>query len=57
MKDLFITKSIDSLISQSKDEKHSLKRVLGPLNLTMLGVGGIIGAGIFVLTPDFRTTD
>jgi APA family basic amino acid/polyamine antiporter len=50
MKDLFITKSIDSLISQSKDEKHSLKRVLGPLNLTMLGVGGIIGAGIFVLT-------
>lgn len=29
---------------------HSLKRALGPVNLTALGIGAIIGAGIFVLT-------
>src|SRR5664279_2270471 len=29
---------------------HSLKRALGPMNLTTLGIGAIIGAGIFVLT-------
>ena len=29
---------------------HSLKRALGPLNLTTLGIGAVIGAGIFVLT-------
>ena len=29
---------------------HALKRVLGPLDLVMLGIGGIIGTGIFVLT-------
>ncbi|MDD4004882.1 MAG: amino acid permease [Elusimicrobiaceae bacterium] len=47
---LFARKSIHDLMCQSSDEKHSLKRVLGPLDLTMIGVGGIIGAGIFVLT-------
>src|ERR1039458_1021508 len=29
---------------------HSLKRALGPMNLTALGIGAVIGAGIFVLT-------
>src|SRR5512138_2640310 len=29
---------------------HSLKRALGPFNLTALGIGAVIGAGIFVLT-------
>ncbi|MEW5951749.1 MAG: amino acid permease [Elusimicrobiota bacterium] len=47
---LFPRKSIDLLLSQAQEKETSLKRVLGPLNLTMLGVGGIIGAGIFVLT-------
>ena len=32
------------------ETEHSLRRALGPLNLTTLGVGAIIGAGIFVLT-------
>jgi APA family basic amino acid/polyamine antiporter len=32
------------------DEAHSLRRALGALNLTTLGIGAIIGAGIFVLT-------
>src|ERR1700759_2153931 len=31
-------------------EKHDLKRALGPLHLIALGIGAIIGAGIFVLT-------
>lgn len=50
MSDLFVKKSIDKLLADAEEKDHSLKRVLGPLNLTMLGVGGIIGAGIFVLT-------
>lgn len=45
-------KSVESLIAQadSGDESNKLKRSLGPWNLTSLGVGGIIGAGIFVMT-------
>ena len=34
------------------DESQKLRRVLGPLNLTTLGIGAIIGAGIFVLTGE-----
>src|SRR5512135_1122688 len=34
----------------SETGEHSLKRALGPLNLVTLGIGAIIGAGIFVLT-------
>lgn len=34
----------------AEDGSHSLKRVLGPLNLVSLGIGAVIGAGIFVLT-------
>ncbi|MGI8401117.1 MAG: amino acid permease [Gemmatimonadaceae bacterium] len=34
----------------SEAKEHSLRRVLGALNLTTLGIGAIIGAGIFVLT-------
>jgi basic amino acid/polyamine antiporter, APA family len=48
---LLATKSIEQLAAEAADTgEHSLKRVLGPLNLTTLGVGAIIGAGIFVLT-------
>lgn len=50
MNDLFLKKPVSKLISDAEEKGHSLKKVLGPLNLTMLGVGGIIGAGIFVLT-------
>ncbi|WP_333870684.1 amino acid permease [Desulforamulus putei] len=45
---LFRKKSLDELLSSSK--KQQLNRVLGPLDLTMLGIGAIIGTGIFVLT-------
>lgn len=43
-------KSLDDLISRSAEGEQELKRVLGPMNLTTLGIGAIIGAGIFVLT-------
>jgi APA family basic amino acid/polyamine antiporter len=46
---LFAVKSIDVLMAEMAGE-HRLKRVLGPVTLTALGVGCIIGAGIFVLT-------
>lgn len=46
---LFRRKSITDLRKEAETD-NSLKRVLGPLNLTMLGIGAIIGTGIFVLT-------
>lgn len=48
---LFTKKPIEVLLAQANDEgEHSLKRGLGAGSLTLLGVGGVIGAGIFVLT-------
>jgi APA family basic amino acid/polyamine antiporter len=49
MKNLFATKPLSLLLEEMKGENR-LRRVLGPLHLTSLGVGGIIGTGIFVLT-------
>ena len=45
---LFRTKSLADLMPV--EDEHSLKRVLGATNLVTLGVGAIIGTGIFVLT-------
>ncbi len=51
MANLFATKSIDKLMAEAGDVgEHSLKRTLGPVNLVALGIGGIIGAGLFVRT-------
>src|SRR6478736_9821334 len=48
---IFATKSIEQLKAEAAvGGEHSLKRVLGPLNLVTLGIGAIIGTGIFVLT-------
>lgn len=48
---LFATKPIDKIIAESEEQgEHTLKRSLGAVALTMLGVGAIIGTGIFVLT-------
>ena len=48
---LTATKSVESLAAEAAGaHAHSLKRVLGPGRLVMLGIGAIIGAGIFVLT-------
>ena len=43
-------KSLDSILATA--EKKSLTRSLGPFQLTMLGIGGIIGTDIFVLTAE-----
>ena len=47
---LFARKSIDKLISDADRPEHRLKKSLGPWSLTALGIGAIIGSGIFVLT-------
>jgi basic amino acid/polyamine antiporter, APA family len=47
--DLFRRKSVTDLQNEALTD-HSLKRALGALNLTALGIGAIIGTGIFVLT-------
>ena len=50
---IFATKSIEQLKAEAAASgEHSLKRVLGPLNLVTLGIGAIIGTGIFVLTGE-----
>jgi basic amino acid/polyamine antiporter, APA family len=46
---LFATKSLQVLLEEMAGE-HRLKRVLGPVTLTALGIGAVIGAGIFVAT-------
>ena len=44
-------KPMSALLSEAhKEGEHELKRALGPLNLITLGIGAVIGAGIFVLT-------
>ena len=51
MAKLFATKPLSTIMAEAnEDHEHSLKRALGPVNLTTIGIGGIIGAGIFVLT-------
>ena len=48
---LFAKKSLDLLIAEAKESgEHSLKKTLGPFQLTALGVGAVIGAGIFVFS-------
>ncbi len=46
---LFATKSLKALLDEMAGD-HRLKRVLGPVTLTALGIGAVIGAGIFVAT-------
>jgi APA family basic amino acid/polyamine antiporter len=43
-------KSIDKLIAEAAAPGHQLRKTLGPWSLTALGIGAIIGTGIFVLT-------
>ncbi|HEY6339798.1 MAG TPA: amino acid permease [Candidatus Sulfotelmatobacter sp.] len=51
MANLLATKSLDVLMEESRETgEHSLRRALGPINLLTLGIGAIIGAGIFVIT-------
>jgi len=47
---LFRTKSPDQLIAEAEAPERQLKRTLGPVTLTCIGIGAVIGAGIFSLT-------
>ena len=64
---LLARKSIDKLIRDSEEPEHSLKKTLGPWSLTALGIGAVIGSGIFTVigtamagqkfdTPNIRDT-
>lgn len=50
MRKLLLKKTLAELNKQADNENNGLKRHLSALNLTLLGVGCVIGAGIFVLT-------
>jgi APA family basic amino acid/polyamine antiporter len=51
MANLFAKKSMNVLMAEAGEEgSQTLARVLGPVQLTMLGIGAVIGAGIFVLS-------
>src|SRR3954468_16832663 len=51
MANIMATKPPNLLLEEAKESgEHTLKRTLGPFQLTALGVGAIIGAGIFVLS-------
>jgi basic amino acid/polyamine antiporter, APA family len=47
---LLATKSIDRLIAESEEPGHRLCKTLGPWSLTAIGIGAIIGTGVFILT-------
>jgi len=46
---LLACKSIDKLIRDSEEPAHALKKTLGPWSLTALGIGAVIGSGIFTV--------
>src|ERR1700741_566529 len=51
MANIMATKPLSLLLQEAAESgEHSLKRTLGPFQLTALGVGAVIGAGIFVLS-------
>ena len=47
---LFAVKSVKRILSESESGAHQLKKTLGPAQLIALGIGAIIGAGLFSLT-------
>lgn len=52
---LFARKNLDHLLEEMKGDDR-LKRALGPISLTSLGIGAVIGAGIFVATGEAART-
>jgi APA family basic amino acid/polyamine antiporter len=50
MPGLWTKKSIELLHQEAAESEHGLRRTLGPVALTSLGIGAIVGAGIFVLS-------
>ncbi len=50
MAGMWVKKDIDTLHRETADSESGLRRALGPLSLISLGIGAIVGAGIFVLS-------
>ncbi|HEY8506091.1 MAG TPA: amino acid permease, partial [Gemmataceae bacterium] len=55
-KRLFARRSLEALRADAEGD-HRLRRALGPVGLTALGIGAIIGAGIFVMTGRVAAQD
>jgi APA family basic amino acid/polyamine antiporter len=55
-KDLFITRDVSSLVEETHGSGEELKKSMGPVALTALGVGAIIGTGIFVVIGEGAQT-
>jgi APA family basic amino acid/polyamine antiporter len=53
---LFRKKSIEAMLALASSQHHGLRRTLGPGSLVALGIGAIIGAGLFVRTADAAGT-
>ena len=49
IRSLFRVKSIESILARHGEDQGGLRRTLGPIDLILLGVGAIVGAGIFAL--------
>jgi APA family basic amino acid/polyamine antiporter len=47
---LLARKSIDVIVAEANEPGHRVSKVLGPISIVAMGIGAIIGAGIFVLT-------
>src|SRR3954469_18068732 len=56
LKQLFARKTLATLLAEAQGENR-LRRCLGPVGLTSLGIGAIIGAGIFVMTGRVAAID
>jgi APA family basic amino acid/polyamine antiporter len=48
---LFAIKPLSRIVRESEDSAHRLNRTLGPFDLILLGIGAVIGAGLFAITP------
>jgi APA family basic amino acid/polyamine antiporter len=53
---IFATKPVDRLVGDTQDKDTELRRAVGALDLTALGLGAIIGTGIFVIIGEAITT-
>jgi APA family basic amino acid/polyamine antiporter len=50
MSSILRTKSVEQSIKDTEEPEFKLRKVLGPLDLIVFGIGVIVGTGIFVLT-------
>jgi APA family basic amino acid/polyamine antiporter len=49
---VFRTKSLDAILADAQEGGGKLRKVLGPFDVTMIGIGAIIGAGIFAMVGE-----